>query len=83
MYPGILLRSAGAVAAPRCHRCASRCDEWASGIDHEDGDDSPMMDDVDLGVAEVVQGPGSGSDKPRFGLSVLKKLTIIFSYQST
>jgi hypothetical protein len=42
-----------------------------------------MMDNVDLGVAEVVQGPGSGSDKPRFGLSVLKKLTIIFSYQST
>lgn len=31
-------------------------DERASGVDKEDGDDSPTMDGVDLGVAVVVQG---------------------------
>jgi hypothetical protein len=31
-------------------------DERVSGVDHEDGDDSPTTDGVDLGVAVVVQG---------------------------
>jgi hypothetical protein len=38
------------VAAPD-----SRGDEWASIIDHEDGDDSLTTDGVALGVAAVVQ----------------------------
>jgi hypothetical protein len=47
----------------------SRGKERASGVDHEDGDDNPVMDGVHLAVAVVVQGR-IWSDGPRFGLSI-------------
>jgi hypothetical protein len=39
----------------------SGADELSSGVDHEDNDDSPMTDGVDLVVVVVVQGLDLGS----------------------